>query len=387
MALSTVANVRRIWDLVLFSEADRELVPLRIKELTGKVDMMVLAETEFRFANGQPKASAFDPAWLESAFVRHYKISPEGLHACKPAALKPGGFTNVRDARLRKRAGLVHSKCRESFGRNALTQAFVELGGQADDIVMISDADEMPRAAAMDALRQMAPPGSRTCISLGAVHHFKYTVRCERSWRPGHPGATWLKGPTAVTGAFLLESGAQSVRTMDGCVEAGYGPAKCVGPLKRAALANASWHMSSISGGVGGVVRKMNDNAANVLYDGNRTLFLTSTVTDRAQRCLHGENVRSKGASSYERTRWSRDLLPRYPDVPRALEEAFRERKLMHFLGWESPVEAPVSWTPLQWDVQRQAAVHEATTVKPWQFRQTIGTCNMTACYKSGTRG
>ena len=117
---------------------------------------------------------------------------------------------------------------------------------------------------------------------------------------------------------------------MDGCIEAGYGPAKCFGPLKRAALANASWHMSSMSGGVEGVVRKMTDNAANALYDGNRTLFLTSTVADRAQNCRHGENARSSGAASYERTRWSSSLLPRYPDVPRPLEHDFRARKSLH---------------------------------------------------------
>jgi len=248
------------------------------------------------------------------------------------------------------------------------------LGGRADDVVMISDADEMPRAAAMDAVRKLVRSGSRTCLSLGAIHHFKYTVRCERSWRAEHPGATWLKGPTAVTGAFLRESGGQSVRTMDGCVEVGY-RGKCVGPLKRAALANASWHMSSMSGGADGVVRKMEDNAANALYDGNRTLFLTSTVRARAQNCLHGENTKSKGASSYERTRWSRNLMPRYPDVPQALEDAFRERRMLHFLGWDQPMDTQL------WDVPHAAVVHDAN-VKPWQFRQTIGSCNITGCYK-----
>ena len=382
---------RRIWDLVLFSEADRELAPLRIKELTGKVDVIVFAETEFRFADGLPKASAFDPAWLsmgthEGPQVRYFRIPAAGLEACKASALNPGGSTKVRDNRLRKRAGLVNSKCRESFGRNGLTQAFVELGGAARDIVMISDADEMPRAEAMDLLRKMTPPGSHTCVHLGAVHHFKYTLRCERGWRAGSPGATWLKGPTAVTGAFLRETGAQSVRTLDGCIEAGYGPGKCHGPLKRAAIANASWHMSSMSGGVEGVVRKMKDNAANALYDRNLTLFLKSTVSERAQHCRHGENAKSSGATSYERTLWSRDLLPRYPHVPSALEQAFRERKLMHFLGWDTEGEGS-SWAPLRFDAHSEAPVHHASLVRPWQFRQTSGTCNMTGCYNTRALG
>lgn len=375
------AGERRLWDLVLFSEADRELAPLRIRELAGKVDVIVFAETAFRFANGEPKPSAFDMSWLAlGPHVRYYRIRPDGLEACSVAATRPGGVTRVHDNRLRKRAGLVKSKCRESFGRNALTQAFNELGGAPEDVVMISDADEMPRAAALDALRRMAPPRSETCVHLGAVHHFKYTVRCERGWRAGHPGATWLKGPTAATGALLRKVGAQSVRTMDGCIEAGYGPARCVGPLRRAALANASWHMSSMSGGVTGVVRKMEDNAANALYDGNRTLFLTSTVSERAQHCRHGENTRSAGAASYERTPWGITLLPRYPNVPLALEEAFREHRLLHFLDWEVPA---ASWAgaPLRWEASGAAPVHEAK-VKPWQFRQTTGTCNISGCFR-----
>ena len=368
---------RRLWDLVLFSEADRDLVPLRIHELAGKVDVMVFAETEFRFATGEPKPSAFDPAWLSlGSHVRYYKIRATGLEACDAKRLKRGGKTQVRDQRLYKRKGLVNSKCRESFGRFALTQAFVELGGAPNDIVMISDADEMPRAAAMDVLRTMVQPGGRTAFHLGAIHHFKYTLRCERGWRAGHPGATWLKGPTSVNGAFLREIGAQSVRTMDGCIEAGYGPAKCIGPIKRAALANSSWHMSSMSGGVEGVVRKMSDNAANALYDKNATLFLYSTVRARAQDCLHGENAKSKGAANYERTRWGPRFAPRYPDVPAALERALGERKLPHFLGWGEED----GGGELRWDVERPAKVHIAS-VLPHQFRNTVGHCNMTGCY------
>ena len=131
--------------------------------LRGAVDFVVFAETEFRFADGQPKPSAFDPRWLSLGdHVRYYKIRVDGLEACRNGALKPGGSTHVRDARLRKRAGLTIAKCRESFGRNALTQAFFELGGTKDDIAMISDADEMPRAAAIENVRQMVQPGSRT---------------------------------------------------------------------------------------------------------------------------------------------------------------------------------------------------------------------------------
>ena len=63
---------RRIFDLVLFSEADRELVPLRIAELKDVVDFIVLAESEYRFSDGLPKRSASEQQpRVVLVFVRH----------------------------------------------------------------------------------------------------------------------------------------------------------------------------------------------------------------------------------------------------------------------------------------------------------------------------
>ena len=374
----------RIFDLVLFSAADRDLVPLRIQELRDKVDVIVLAESEFRFSDGQPKPSNFDPKWLDiakeaRADVRHFKIGYTGLEACKVSALKPGGSTKViAGAKMRKRPGLLPAKCRESFGRNGLVQAFNELGGTEDDIALISDADEIPRAESMKLVRKLT--SGRMATSLGAIHHFKYTLRCERGWRPKSPGATWLKGPVATTGRYLRAAGAQSIRTPDGCVEVGVVP-HCYGNLNRVAIANASWHMSSLSGGVEGVVRKMRDNAANALYDKNATLFLHSTVQQRAQGCKHGENSNSKGAQDYERTPWGKNLAPRYPDVPSSLEKAFSRRELLHFLSWET---APGARAPtFGWDSAASPAPIERLgplTVRAWHYRQTWGPCNRHTC-------
>ena len=371
------SNTPRIFDLVLFSAADRDLIPLRIEELQGKIDVMILAESEFRFSDGMPKASAFDPAWLTMAKslgmdVRHFKITTAGLEVCSNDALKPGGTTRVRDDRMRRKPGLLNAKCRESFGRNGLVQAFNELGGTDDDIALISDADEMPRAAALQLVRTLTV--GRTATSLGAIHHFKYTLRCERGWRPLNPGATWLKGPMATTGRYLRASGAQTIRTPDGCVAVGVVP-KCVANLHRAAIANASWHMSSLSGGVEGVVRKMKDNAANVLYDQNESLFFTSTVRDRADKCLHGENTNSRGARNYARTLWGRSLAPRYPDVPGALERALKRHELQHFLSWESG-HAPAE---MLWDSPKLAPVQQISPQRG-HYRNTWGPCNRLGC-------
>mgnify|MGYP000912611035 CR=1 FL=1 len=44
--------------------------------------------------------------------------------------------------------------CRESFARNALLQAFDELGGHDDDVIFISDADEI---GSRDRLERCSP--------------------------------------------------------------------------------------------------------------------------------------------------------------------------------------------------------------------------------------
>jgi hypothetical protein len=373
------ASTQRVFDLVLFSAADKELVPLRIRELKGTVDVLVLAETDFKFSDGSPKPLAFDPSWTSMGVdVRHFVITKAGLEACGKSALKQGGATVVRDDRLRKRAGLLQAKCRESFGRNALLQAFNELGGTDADVAVLSDADEIPRAESMGIVRSLAT--GKVAVSMGAIHHFKYNLRCERGWRARMPGATWLKGPIATSGQYLREAGAQSIRTIEGCVAAGMVGNRCHSSLSRKALANSSWHMSSMSGGVDGAVRKMRDNAANALYDKNETLFKTSTVLERAWRCQHGENLaRSRGAKGYEHTPWGRHQLPRYPDVPASLEAALGQKQLPHFLGWESDVEHdPQVWSPLR------AAPIELAAVRPGDFKITYGPCNYGGCHARG---
>ena len=377
---ATPPSIPRIIDLVLFSEADVELVPLRIQELGDRVDVIVLAETAFRFSDAQPKASAFDANWIllgksVGVEVRHYQITASGLDVCSPIALRPRGTTAVPKGteRMRKRPGLLEAKCRESFGRNGLVQAFNDLGGTDSDIALISDADEVPRAEAMQMVRQLTV--GRMAVSLGAVHHFKYTMRCERGWRHRAPGATWLKGPIAATGSYLRAAGAQSIRTPDGCVEVGAVP-HCYTNHTRIAIANASWHMSSVSGGIDGVIRKMRDNAANHLYDRNQTLFKDATVRERAQLCQHGENANanSRGALSYERTIWGRRAAPRYPDVPRSLEQAFRRRELLHFLSWEKDGAQSPEMTD-----STPAGIH-VTSARPIHYRQTGGPCNRLGC-------
>ena len=398
----TASPSPRVFDLVLFSDADKELVPLRIAEMRDAAHLIVFAETDYLFSTGKPKnRSAFDPAWLALApNVRNFTIKAyPGLEGCARETLIKNQKKHKEWKRLFNRHGMMQAKCQESFGRNALLAAFRAYGGQPNDVALISDADEIPRAAAMPKVVSMATRAGRKRwpVSLGAVHHFKYSVGCERGWRKVHPGATWLKGPTATTGAFLSELGAQPVRTMDGCVEvASPGvTARCEIPTRRQAIANASWHLSSVSGGLHGTLRKMNDNAANVLYR-LPSLFHPNHVLSRALDCRHGEKATTHAAKDYWHTPWNRDNVPRYPDVPRSLEAAFRRGELDHFLGWRTQtnlstgetrfVERPspsaeMSSPQVSWDPSPSiGTIEEVTNIKPWEFRLVLGSCNRTSC-------
>ena len=373
------AAPRRLLDLVLFNHVDQDLVPLRIAELRGHVDLMGFAETEYTHSTGERKPLRFKSEWLTGAPFVHYRpirALANVTSECNIRAL--AAHPQNTWLRRKKQGPQWVNRCRESFSRNALGQLFEELGGGDDDWALISDADEIPRPAALAVLRKlmhqikptkcwlrmppagMAPNRSEAfirrqimhrlpAVSLGAIHHFKYTVGCERPWRL--PGATWLKGPIAVPGALLKTVGAQSARTFDGCFWSGW--RNSCRDISRRAISNASWHMSSLSGGFEGHLQKMRENSAHALYtnDSRTNQFEPRFVLERALQCQHGEDqtlkVKAAKASRkglalhYLPTPWGQGRpLPRYPDVPMSVQRALSEGRLRHFLGWNTTTAA-----------------------------------------------
>ena len=63
----------RLFDLVLFNHVDHELVPMRIAELRGFVDVMGFAETEYTHSTGERKQLKFETEWLAEAPFAHYQ--------------------------------------------------------------------------------------------------------------------------------------------------------------------------------------------------------------------------------------------------------------------------------------------------------------------------
>ena len=379
----------KLIDLVLFSHADRELVPIRIKELHRAVDLIILVETEFRFSNPPPgwnrwfkkTSSAFNRSWLSLApNVRRWVVRYRSTDFCSLAALRANPHEN--NSRLKRTPLLYAGKCRESFGRNNLYKAFAAYGGRDSDIAFVSDADEIPRVEAIPLARAAVLADPNVSVSLGAVHHFRYTLQCERPWREGAPGATWLKGPVAASGALLRQIGPQAVRTLDGCVSNPF-IGSCQSPVKRLAIANASWHLSSISGGLAGVMTKLNQNAAQALL--RPMVARPSAVMARAAHCQHLEPLDSVNAKHYTRTRWEARRVPRYPDIPAALEAAFRSGQLLHYLGWPNRTESnnPLNAvsTGLAWDDEVSTApIGVVYGLEEFIFHATAGPCTSRGC-------
>lgn len=231
----------RVFDLVLFSpKADGIVRRIREEEVGGAVDVQVFAQTAFQFVDGQEPARALAPRQVasgeasrvdpttnvrqdhrqtSSTRIREFVISatPE-MRECE----------HVDDTELVTQDGAIvkprGSWCRESYARNALGEAFVRFGGRPSDLALISDADEVPRAAAIQIIKKhytTALSLPATVLRLGAVHNFIFGLSCE-TLKYGRAGRRWIKGPIVVTGADLLRYGAQFLRTSSGCVPVGF---------------------------------------------------------------------------------------------------------------------------------------------------------------------
>ena len=144
--------------------------------------------------------------------------------------------------------------------------------------------------------------------------------RCARRW-PGH---------------MLLDIGAQRARDYGArsCVRVGY-KGTC-GRLKRSPMENASWHFSSF-GSPESQMHKMRSNS----YQYPSELFDVKLLRDRQRRCLPAvansvitEMTKGQGRGyRMTRTEWGPSNKPRYPDVPKCLEDELARGGLPHLLN------------------------------------------------------
>jgi hypothetical protein len=175
---------------------------------------------------------------------------------------------------------------------------------------------------------ECAPPDG-VALSLAASHVFHYSLRCQSFPKAAHG---WIKGPVAVTGRTLAHYGAQAVRTHDGCVTVKLpGHRYECTPPRRWYAPNASWHLSSLSGGIGGHVTKIRETYRSAVTGGvpRSTLMRHAEQATRSCSHLQGKSHVTSGVDRFERV----PLRTAYPDVPRSLERLLARGEMGYMRG------------------------------------------------------
>ena len=320
----------RIFDLVLLNH-EYDMALLRIKELAACVDAMVFVQPAFTFGSGTAPSNGRRPPFPAELASRlgngtvHFRhlVAPDIESVC----------TNLSATTVWR------PWCRESYARNALFETFHQLGGGDEDVALVSDADEIPRASALHLLREPATwrHSRRNAVwSLTSIRHYHWSLRCEVH-------AAWQLGPRAVLGSALRRYGSQAIRLdnrylcwLSGyhatCPSRGYPPR----PILHRVIPNASWHLSTMSGGIGGVMAKLVDNSDYV----PSRLQTADEIARRSSRCLDhlGRDhsaLPEPNLTFARQTPWSLHNLPSYPDVPRVLAAGLRTHtvELAQFLS------------------------------------------------------
>ena len=155
----------RIFDcFTFFNELD--LLEIRLNELDGVVDRFVIAEAELTH-NGDPK-----PLYFHDNRERFAKFSDKIIHVIVTAA----DFSQAEMGNtFQERAWM-----RENIQRNAVSKGIKSAGAKADDIVIVSDLDEIPCASAIHKSAISLNPGD---VIGFALRHYNYflNLRCASS--------------------------------------------------------------------------------------------------------------------------------------------------------------------------------------------------------------
>lgn len=228
----------RVFDCFVFS-SELDLLEIRLHELAPAVDVFVIAESPVTF-QGNSKPLVFHENRQRFApfaeRIRHIIIRdmPEG--------------TRQSDHWLRQK-----------HQRNALISGVDDATG--DDVVLLSDVDEIPRATVVRAVAEK--PDVRPTVHCFEQRMYQYFLDYQRS-------EPWLRsGPRAVRRRHLhTMQGLRYVRAptpglMRSSARWLYACAYMRHMIRRIVHEDAGWHFSSM-GGVGELARKLRSNSAVV---------------------------------------------------------------------------------------------------------------------------
>lgn len=186
-----------------FREGD--LLELRMRELDPVVDLFIVVEGDRTHA-GAPK-----PSYLPDSLRRAF-----------------GHKLHTVTARLPEGEGLTWTWRREIAQRNAIADALRYIGARSDDMVLISDCDEIPRRAFVGMLPSL--PDDGVAIARQRMHYYSFNhIAHETHW----------------TGTRATQYGNVAALSPDGVR---YVAGERGGYPRRFYVADAGWHFSYFGG-------------------------------------------------------------------------------------------------------------------------------------------
>jgi len=226
----------RVFDCFVFA-TELDLLEIRLHELAPVVDFFVLAEAEVTF-KGEPKPLVFhrnrDRFAPFAERIRHIVIRD-----------MPAGTTKADNWR------------RQQYQRNALVAGIDD--ARPEDIVLLSDVDEIPRAASILALATSLDSFATVHCLEQRMYRYFLNYQCSEPWS--------RSGPRAVQRQYLhTMQGLRYVRPptpelMRSTLRWIYACAYMRRIIRRTVHRDAGWHFSSM-GGVSAVATKFRSNSA-----------------------------------------------------------------------------------------------------------------------------
>ena len=219
-----VAPARRIVDACLFFN-ELDLLEIRLGELWDAVDHFVIVESDKTFA-GRPK-----PYFFETHAARFEPFSSKISYHKVRVPEAPGNAGEL------KAAAAARFRI-EAAQRNAVGTAVAQIGLHADDIVILSDVDEIPRPASIAGLGERL---SHKAFSIFVLHNYRGYVNSLSD--KALNGVAFL-GPVACRWKTMRRIGADRVR--DGGRRSAH---VAQGRVRRwDYVEDGGWHLSSLGG-------------------------------------------------------------------------------------------------------------------------------------------
>ena len=226
----------RVFDCFVFA-TELDLLEIRLHELAPVVDFFVLAEAEVTF-KGEPK-----PLVFQSNRDRFAPFAERIRHVV------------IRD--MPRGMGKADNWRRQRYQRDALIAGIDD--ARPEDVVLLSDVDEIPRAASVGTLA--TTPDSFPTVHCLEQRMYRYFLnyQCSKPWS--------RSGPRAVRRRYLhTMQGLRYVRPptrepMRSTLRWLYACAYMRHVIRRTVHEDAGWHFSSM-GGVNAVATKFRSNSA-----------------------------------------------------------------------------------------------------------------------------